>query len=326
MKRLTVLLFFSLIFHAMQAQIWTEDFNSYPNGTTNAPPKWTTTATDCDDPSINTGPNSSQWGVYGGQFTINDIEGAPCCAGGGGGGQNEWISEVIDISNSCNVSISIDVTSMGSLECDSPGAPVLGCQNNTPPDNSHDQVLLEYSLNGGGFTQFGYVCGDFGTGTITSPPLNGNTLQIRVTPANKANAEYYYLDNIIVNGTNPTIPTFNPIGPLCETDPPVALPPVSNEGITGTWDVGPTFNPAGQGGTTATINFTPNPGQCAQPTSMMIVVNNATTITLAPIPPVCNTDPPVPLDPAPNGIPGTWSGTGVAGNTFVPAGLSGPYV
>ncbi|MCR9289341.1 MAG: gliding motility-associated C-terminal domain-containing protein [Bacteroidetes bacterium] len=322
-------LFFLLLFISqisINAQIWSEDFNSYGPGTFNAPPKWTTTATDCDDGgNINGGPGISQWGVYAGQFTCNDIEGFPCCAGGGGGGQNEWNSESIDISNNCDVTISVDVSGMGGLECDSPGVPVLGCQGVSPPDNSHDQIILEYNLNGGGFVQFGYVCGNVGLGPINSPPLNGNTLQIRITIANKANAEFYYLDNIVVNGLVPPTPTFAPIGPLCETDPPTALPSVSNEGITGTWDVGPVFNPAGQGGQVVTINFTPNPGQCALPTSMMVTVNTATTITLLPLDPLCNTDPPAVLNPAPNGIPGTWSGIGISGNTFNPAGLGGTY-
>lgn len=326
MKKVLFFLFFSSLNLSLSAQIWTEDFNSYGPGTFNAPPKWTTIATDCDDGgNINAGAGISQWGVYAGQFTCNDIEGAPCCSGGGGGGQNEWNSEVIDISAYCDVTISVDISAAGSLECDSPGAAIIGCQNTSPPDNSHDQILLEYSLNGGGFIQFGYVCGNVGVGTIVSPPQNGNTIQIKLTIANKANGEFYYVDNIIVNGTTPPTPTFNPIGPFCDTDPPAPLPGVSNEGITGTWDVGPVFNPAGQGGQVVTINFNPNPGQCALPTSMMVTVTNSTTITLSPVGPLCNTDPPVVLEATPSGVLGTWSGTGVIGNTFNPAGLGGTY-
>lgn len=327
MKKVLVVFIFFLPTTLVFGQIWSEDFNAYPAGTMNAPPKWTTTALDCDDGgALNLGPGASQWGVYAGQFTVNDIEGAPCCpAFGGGGGQNDWTTEVIDISNHCDVVVSIDITGMGSMECDSPGVPIFGCQNTTPPDNSHDQVVAEYNLNGTVFTQFAYVCGSIGFGAFSSPPLNGNTLQLRVRIANKANSEYYYFDNVIVNGTPPIIPNFNTLGPLCENDPPLLLPTVSNEGISGTWDVGPTFNPAGQGGSTVTINFTPNPGQCAGPTSTTISVLAATNISLPNLGPICETDPPIVLDPVQGGYVGIWSGPGVAGNLFNPAGLGGMY-
>ena len=42
------------------------------------------------------------------------------------------------------------------------------------------------------------------------------------------------------------------------------------------------------------------------------------TINIAPVSPLCLTDPCVTLTTVPN-IPGTWSGTGVSGNTFCPS-------
>lgn len=310
------------------SQIWSEDFNSYSDGTINAPPKWTSTATDCDDGgNINLGPGASQWGVWGGQFTINDIEGAPCCVTtGGGGGDNSWLTEVINIAGSCDVSISLVATAGGVLECDAPGSPVFGCQEMTPPDNSHDQLVAQYNLDGSGFVQFGYVCGNSGTGTLSAAGLNGSTLQIRVFASNKANAEYYYFDNVVVTAGTTTTPTFAAIGPLCETAPPFVLPTVSQQGVTGSWNVGPTFNPAGLGGTTTTITFTPNPGQCATTTTMDITVNTAVTPVLTPIGPYCTTDPPVVLQINPSGISGNWSGQGVTNNLFNPGGVNGSAV
>ncbi|MFQ5448752.1 MAG: hypothetical protein ACE5FF_17650, partial [Saprospiraceae bacterium] len=306
------------------SQIWSEDFNSYANGTINAPPKWTSTATDCDDGgNINLGAGASQWGVWGGQFTCNDIEGAPCCTPSGGGNDNTWLSETIDLTGFCDISISLDVTASGSLECNSPGAPVMGCSGTTPPDNSHDQVVAEYNLDGHGFVQFGYVCGDIGLGTLSVSGLNGSTLVIRISIANKANTEYYYFDNIVVSAANPLTPSFAPIGPLCESDPPVVLSTTSIEGVTGSWDVGPTFDPSGMGGSTTTITFTPDAGQCATTTTMTIVVNNSSTPTLPMLGPYCTTDPPVILNTSPGGIPGNWSGPGVNNNVFLPSAVSG---
>ncbi|MBI1225257.1 MAG: T9SS type B sorting domain-containing protein [Bacteroidetes bacterium] len=302
-------------FHAA-AQIWSEDFNTYPNATTQAPPKWTTTATDCDDPTPNQGPGQSQWGVWAGVFTCNDIEGAPCCPTfGGGGNDNSWVSEIIDISSYCQVSISLEVSASGVFECQF-GAPSFGCMNDVT-DNGHDQIVLEYNINSGSWTQFGYICGDMGVGTITATGLNGNTLQIRFFVANKSNAEYYYIDNIVVNGTLATTPTFNPIGPLCENAAPVALPTSSTQGINGTWNP-TTINPSGQGGNSISATFTPNPGQCALPTTIMVSITSATTPSPNPIGPFCTTDPSTILLTNINGINGTWMGTGVSSNMFNP--------
>ncbi|MBK8563196.1 MAG: hypothetical protein IPN76_07555 [Saprospiraceae bacterium] len=300
-------------------QIWSENFNSYANGTMNGPPKWSSYATDCDDSGqLNQGPGQSQWGVWSGQFAINDAEGSPCCpAFGGGGNDNGWLSQVIDIDDFCNVSVSLQVTAQGVFECDSGGSAIFGCSGNTPPDNSHDQVLIEYSLNGGGWTQFGYVCGDAGLGTISVSGLNGTTLQLRFFASNKSNGEFYFIDNIEVTGTTAPIPTFTQVGPLCETAAPVTLPTTSNQGINGTWSPA-VFNPAGLGGTTTTVDFTASPNQCAQDTDMDIVVNVAVTPTLAPLGPYCEDDAAVTLPTVNSGISGTWSGPGVSGNTFNP--------
>jgi len=305
------------------SQIWSENFDSYPDATDQSPPKWSTIATDCDDGgNLNLGAGQSQWGVWGGQFTVNDIEGSPCCASGGGN-DNSWLSEVIDLSGYCDISISLDVTLAGTMECDDPGNPIFGCSGNTPPDNSHDQVVVQYNLDGGGFQQFGYVCGSSGIGPISIGGLNGSTLQLRFYASCKANSEFYYIDNIVVDGSLGTLPTFAQIGPLCELDPPTALPAVSTEGITGTWDVGATFDPAGLGNTTNTINFTPDPGQCASTTTMTIAVDAEVPLNPAPIGPFCTTDPPFALSTAVDGVMGNWSGPGVANNNFTPAVAGG---
>ncbi len=302
----------------LTAQIWFENFDAYPNGTINAPPKWTSYANDCDDGGINTA--SSQWGVWDGVFTVNDIEG-DCCPGPGGDNDNGWLSEVIDIAGFCDVSASMLVTFDGALECDDPANPIFTCNGSS--DNSHDQVVVEYKLDNGPFQQMGYVCGGNGGGTIGVTGLNGNTLQLRFFAANKANTEYYFIDFIVVEGGAGTTPLFNPIGPVCENAAPIPLPGVSTNGITGSWDVGTTFVPAGQGGNLVTLIFTPDPGQCAAATTLDIQVLPTVSVQPAPIGPFCTTDPPVALPAGINGINGTWAGPGVTAGVFQPAG-SGP--
>ncbi len=322
---LSILLFFS-ISQVCFSQIWLEDFNSYADGTTQAPPKWTTIATDCDDGgNLNLGAGQSQWGVWNSKFTVNDIEGFPCCNGGldGGGNDNSWLSEVIDLTGYCDISISMAVGADGVMECDAAGGPIFGCTGNTPPDNSHDQIVAEYNLDGGGWTQFGYICGDMGPSVITVLGLNGSNVQVRFFAANKSNSEYYYIEDIEVDGSPGTVPTFAPIGPLCELDPPTALPGVSIEGITGTWDVGSSFDPTGLGNTTTTINFTPNPGQCASTTTMDIAVDAEILLNPAPIGPFCTTDPPFALPTNVDGVNGNWSGIGVSNNNFSPGTAGG---
>ncbi|MEO1258827.1 MAG: gliding motility-associated C-terminal domain-containing protein [Bacteroidota bacterium] len=320
----TILIFVSMLISLPSyGQIWEENFDSYANGTFNAPPKWTSYATDCDDPSINT-PGESQWGVYDGQFTVNDIEGAPCCSGGieGGGNDNGWLSEVIDLTGFCDVSISLDVSAIGDFECNDPGMPIFGCQGMTPPDNSHDQVLVEYSLDGGGWTQIGYVCG-LGGGPMMVGGLNGTTLQIRFFASCKSNAETYYIDNIVVNGSPGPPPTFDPIGPICETDPPVVLPTASIEGITGLWDIGPELNPANQGGNIITITFSPSPSFCNEEVSLNVEILDEISPTPDPIGPFCVTDPAFPLQTVVIGYTGSWTGTGVMNDEFDPAVAGG---
>jgi gliding motility-associated-like protein len=299
-------------------QIWAEDFNSYANGTTNGPPKWSSYATDCDDGGqLNQGAGQSQWGVWGGVFSINDAEGSPCCPlFGGGGNDNGWLSQVIDIEDFCNISISMQVSATGVFECSFPGNATFGCLDDIT-DNAHDQVLIEYSLNGGAWTQMAYICGDAGVGTITATGLNGSTLQIRFFASNKSNGEFYYIDNIVVSGSTAPTPTFPQVGPLCEDDSPVTLPTTSNQGINGTWTP-PVFNPAGLGGTTTTVEFTAAANQCATDAEMDIVVNVAVTPTLPPLGPYCEDNLAVTLPTINAGIIGNWSGPGVSGNTFDP--------
>lgn len=335
MKVLNRLLLFALFLSAAvmasaQVTIWSEDFGSYANGTSNAP-KFSSSAGDCDDGGIlNDNPSSGNgnwWGVANGQFVCRDIEGQTCCTPDGGANDNELLTEVIDIDEYCNVQASIDIGAIGQFECTA-GGPYYTCTG-TAIDNGQDQVVVEYSLSGGPWTQFpgGYICGSAGVGTLTVTGLNGGTLQIRITLGNKANAEIYTVDNIVVQGFEKVPPTPPVLPNYCESLTNVTLPsslsgPTGT--IPGTWSgtgVTPpnTFNPSSAGVGTHTLTFTPNPGVCALPVDVDVTVVPAAPVNLAPIGPFCETVTSVPLSTNQGGITGTWSGPGVSGNVFNPS-------
>ena len=172
-----------------QTTIWLENFSGANQG-------WTANFVDCD------GTAASFNGVRNSRYELTDMEGAPCCVAGGGGG-NEWLTNPITISNYCNVSISVDYGFIGTFEC-SAGGPYLTCTGNVAIDNGHDQIIFEYRINGGAWVQFAYVCGGQ-TGTATVGGLTGNTIEVRLTPSNKATAETYWFDNVSVVGTLPVV-------------------------------------------------------------------------------------------------------------------------
>ncbi len=104
-------------------------------------------------------------------------------------------------------------------------------------------------------------------GSIPGGPSEPNVLYYQYRFADACDNGVVKLQKVFLNGF--TAPTFDPIGPLCQFSTAPALPLVSHEGITGKW--GPaTINTDSPG--TTTYLFTPDPGQCASPTSMVVVV------------------------------------------------------
>jgi subtilisin-like proprotein convertase family protein len=125
--------------------------------------------------------------------------------------------------------------------------------------------------------------------------------------------------NVTVN--TPVTPSFNAIPAICQGATPPTLPTTSTNGISGTWSPATVNNSA-----TTTYTFSPAPGQCAVPTTLVVNVNNNTTPIFNPIPALCSGDPP-PVLPAIsiNGISGTWSpatvnNTSSGTYTFTPTG------
>ncbi|MGG7035449.1 MAG: gliding motility-associated C-terminal domain-containing protein [Flavobacterium sp.] len=107
---------------------------------------------------------------------------------------------------------------------------------------------------------------------------------------------------ITVTLTPPITPTFNQVAPICEGDVLADLPTTSTNGIVGSW------LPEIDNTVTTTYTFTPFPNQCADTTTMTIIVNPKTIPTFAPVAPICSGEP---LSPLPTtsveGITGTWT-------------------
>ena len=138
------------------------------------------------------------------------------------------------------------------------------------------------------------------TGTWTPALNNTATTTYTFTPSNAGECGTTTTLQIVVN--TPTTPTFTAVGPICNGQTISALPTTSNNGIAGTW------SPALNNTATTTYTFTPTAGQCAQNTTMQIIVNNNVTPTFTAVGPICTGQT---LSPLPttsnNGIAGTWS-------------------
>ena len=74
-----------------------------------------------------------------------------------------------------------------------------------------------------------------------------------------------------------TDPTFTTVDAICNGDFLAALPTTSNNGVSGTW------SPALDNTTTTTYTFTPNADECADPTTMTVVVVPVNVLTISAI-------------------------------------------
>jgi gliding motility-associated-like protein len=156
------------------------------------------------------------------------------------------------------------------------------CINATPP------VLPATSTNGITGTWNPAIVSNTTSGTYTFTP-NGSQCATTAT--------------LGVTVSSGTIPTFNPIAPICSGATAPVLPATSTNGFGGTW------NPATVSNTTSgTYTFTPNGGQCATTTTLNVTVNAPVTPVFTPLLPVCfGATAPVLSLTSLNGVSGTWN-------------------
>lgn len=124
---------------------------------------------------------------------------------------------------------------------------------------------------------------------------------------------------LTVTVNNIVTPVFTPVGPFCSGATVPVLPPMSDNGIEGTW------TPSAINNTVSGIyTFTPNPDECATPTTLNVDILPLIAPLFPAIPPICEGDaaPVLPLVST-NGITGTWNpaivdNTQTADYTFIP--------
>lgn len=151
-------------------------------------------------------------------------------------------------------------------------------------------------------------------GTWNTPyanAVNVGTTTYTFTPTSNC-ATTTTLDVVVLPNVTPT---FNPWGPYCQGDvlAQVILPDTSLEGISGSWSP--------QMVSTATIGsifhtFTPDANQCANGTTMEIVVNASTSPTFSGFSDLCvgENAPALPTNSL-EGIPGTWTPATISSTT-----------
>ncbi|WP_313806460.1 Ig-like domain-containing protein, partial [Flavobacterium sp.] len=106
---------------------------------------------------------------------------------------------------------------------------------------------------------------------IWSPDLDNTTTTTYTFTPDAGQCATSTTMTITVNST--ITPTFDQVAPICNGSTLNDLPTTSNDGITGTW------SPSLDNTATTTYTFTPDTGQCASTTSMMITVNTLPVIT-----------------------------------------------
>ena len=117
---------------------------------------------------------------------------------------------------------------------------------------------------------------------------------------------------------NPIVdPTFDPVDDICDGSVLAPLPTISNEGVNGTW------SPALDATATTTYTFTPDVGECANPTTLTITYVEKINSFFTPVNDICNGDALTPLPTTSNnGVIGTWTpaldATATTTYTFTP--------
>lgn len=190
LSRMGFILLFCSMAGLLPAQIWTENFNSYPDGTTTGTGNsWTSACGACASGDF--------FEVRSGAFEANDVNDF-----------STWESESISIAGCGNVMFQLDAIEDGDHE-----GPGCACNINI------DYFDVSYSIDGGAFTiiqnwngdgEVGHTLtgdsqngvmtdADWGSTTVIQSGLVGNTLQLRVVMRNTSGTERLILDNIVVD-------------------------------------------------------------------------------------------------------------------------------
>jgi gliding motility-associated-like protein len=176
-----------------------------------------------------------------------------------------------------------------------------------------------------------------GTCQTFTIPMAANTWNLYTMTFTAANATEVLSCNLTgdnsycsLDGFTIAIPgataTWNNPSPLCAAQAPVNLDGFVTGTPGGVWSgtgvTGSTFDP---GSGTQSITYTVNPGSCNEVSVTQTITVTGSDASWTVPTPVCANDAPINLDALVTGTAGgTWSGTGVTGNTFDPANGTQP--
>lgn len=107
-----------------------------------------------------------------------------------------WLSPLIDITGFTNVQFSLDAFDHNGI-----------AGNNL---ENADTFITEYRIDGGAWVQAlnnGTINNDFDPTVVSDNGLSGNTFELRVIMTNNSVGERHRLDNVIIEGTAPVVPT-----------------------------------------------------------------------------------------------------------------------
>jgi len=133
------------------------------------------------------------------------------------------------------------------------------------------------------FNQVGPICVGDNLNALPTTSTNGITGSWSPTVNNTATTTYTFTPNagqcaintqMTITVNSGTTPIFNQVGPVCSGDNLLPLPTTSNNGISGSW------SPALNSVSNTTYTFTPNAGQCASTSTMLITVNPRPSATI----------------------------------------------
>ena len=234
-----------------------------------------------------------------------------------------------------NIDVTYDTgvcTETGVLVIDVEVTPTITLNPTTPIcENSGAQDLLTMvsAVPAGGTFTFS---GSGVTGTTLDPVGLGGTA-VNVTVDYTLNG-CVVSEVMIIDVESTPVLTLNPITPLCENAGPQdlltmvgAVPAGGTFTFVGPGVTGTTFDPVGLGGTSPNIDVTYSLGVCTVINTMAIDVQPTPILTLNPITPLCENAGSQNLmamvSASPSGGTFTFSGPGVTGTNFDPAGLSG---
>lgn len=233
---------------------------------------------------------------------------------------------------------SVDVGTINSWSINFPAS-----SNPTPNCGPATSAATTVSL-GGGITvnagTYSPVCANASSvalsgtpagGTFSGTGVSGNSFNPSVGPGTYT-INYSYTDiSSGCTGSNSTTIVVNPVpsvnagtySALCANAAAITLTGTPAGGtFSGTGVSGNTFNPS-VGAGTYTINYTYSSGGCSASANTTITVNGLPVVSAGTYPSQCAKGSLLTLSGSPAG--GTFSGTGVTGNTFDPAAGAGTY-